>query len=98
MASENPWAEEDNPWGHPELQCSHGNLVSAKLTQTFSIADVGKLAKAEMTKLLNPKILRHSCVNNCEHLSNACEKSQLTMSSFLLNFFAFSMKHFRVKR
>ena len=96
MANENPCAEEDNPCGQPELHCSHGNLVSAKLTQSFAIADVGRLAKAEMTKLLNPKILRHSCVNNCEHLSNACEKSQLTMSSFLLNLFAFSMKHFRV--
>ena len=96
MANENPWAEEDNPWGHPELHCSHGNLVSAKLIQSFAIADVGRLAKAEMTKLLKPRILRHSCVSNCEHLSNACEKSQLTISSFLLNLFAFSMKHFRV--
>ena len=96
MASENPWAEEDNPWGHPKLQCSHGNLVSAKLTQSFAIADVGKLAKAETTKLLNPKILRHSCVSNCEHLSNAWEKSQLIMSNLLLNLFAFSIKHFNV--
>ena len=96
IAREKPCALEDKPWGQPELQINMGNLVSAKFTQSFAIADVGRLARAEMTKLLNPRILRHSCVNNCEHLSNACEKSQLNKSSFLLKRLEFSIKHFRV--
>ena len=91
IASWNPWAEDDIPWGQPLLHCSHGNLDSAKLIQTLAMAEVGSFNKDWITKSENPRIFRHSCVSSLLHLSNAADRSQFNINNFLLNFFAFSI-------